>query len=520
MQKNKTSAKTFPEITGLREPTRRPDLILINSPINDYNRIPKPDTEELPAFGLVYIATECEAAGFNVGILDAENLALSPEHAAKIVNESNPRWVGINILTPTYYLARRILANLHPEIPIIAGAAHAKALPEKVLRDSLVGNRIKLIALEDGEYIVRGVLKNIDPQDMEGIAYLDHTGEFICKPYDHKGKWIPKNLDSLNFANRKFLSGDPFESQGKVETNIVGSRGCPFNCSFCTGARRTLLFGIRRRTPENIIKELMMLRNQGINAVRFIDDLFLIDREYIEKFSKMMVESCLNKDFVWDATGRANILTKLENSALELMALSGCREIAMGIESASQRVLDLMKKNITPTMVRQSIAKLARVGILVKGYFILGYPSETKKEMESTVNFMHELRKLARKESGGSKHNEKGHFRGSMFEFRPYPGTLIYDYLTGKKPWLKGFWKTTKMAPVYTEDEMLASFRPVFMDGLEERQKHNYTTDYPFTNGTLPYEIQGLIAGAMLDQKEDMNKHGEYLPGLRSDNIV
>lgn len=512
MSKKIKSTENLPKIAGLKDPSQRPDLILINSPINDYNKIPKPDTEELPAFGLAYIATECEASGFNVGVLDAESLALSPEQTAKIINKVNPRWVGINMLTPTYYLARRILANLNPDISIIVGGAHAKALPEKVLRDSLIGHRIKLVVLEDGEYIVKGILANTNPQEMEGVAYLNADGEFVYKPHDCNGKWIPKNLDSLNFADRKFLLGDPFESQGKLETNMVGSRGCPFNCNFCAGSQKTLLFGVRRRTPENIIKELKILRTQGINAVRFIDDLFLSDKNYIERFSKNMVESGLNNDFVWDATGRVNILSELDENLFKLMALSGCREIAIGIESASQRILNLMEKKITPEMVKTSIIKLARVGICTKGYFILGYPSETREEMKLTVNFMHELRELARKETCNPN---KGYFRGSMFEFRPYPGTLIYDCLTGKKPWSKDFWGNSKSTPVYSEDEVLSSFRPVFMEGLEERQKHNYSTDHTFANGVLPYEIQDIISNAMKEQKKDMVKHKEHLHGLR-----
>lgn len=515
LKKNK-STNNLPKIAGLKDSARKPDLVLINSPINDYNKIPKPDTEELPAFGLAYIATECEAAGFNVGVLDAEVLALSPEQTAKIINEVNPRWVGINMLTPTYYLTRRILANLNPDIPIITGGAHAKALPEKVLRDSLIGHRIKLIVLEDGEYIVKGILSGIDLQKIEGIAYLNNAGEYVYKPHDRNGKWIPKDLDSLSFADRKFLPGDPFESQGKLETNMVGSRGCPFNCNFCAGSQKTLLFGVRRRSPENIIKELMVLRKKRINAVRFIDDLFLADKNYIERFARNMVESGLNKDFVWDATGRVNILSELNENLLKLMASSGCREIAIGIESASQRILNLMEKSITPLMVKTSIAKLARAGICTKGYFILGYPSETKEEMETTVDFMHELRALARKEV---RQPNMGCFRGSMFEFRPYPGTLIFDYLTGKKPWPKDFWGNIKSTPVYTEDEIIYSFRPVFMEGLEERQKHNYSTDYPFANGILPYEIQDIIANAMKDQKKDIIENNEYLPGLRSDYI-
>lgn len=514
----------YPEIAGLKEPEQRPDLILVNSPINDYTRIPKPDTEELPAFGLAHIATECEVAGFNVGVLDAETLAMTPEQTAKVINRVKPKWVGVNMLTPTFSLARRIVANIDSDIPVIAGAAHAKAMPEQVLRDPVIGKKIKAIALEDGEYIVRGILQNVEPQDMGGVAYIDHHDRFIQKPFDVENKWIPQNLDLLHFADRKFLPGDPFESQGKTETNSVCNRGCAFNCKFCAGARDMLMFGIRSRSIDNILSEMQMLREQGVNAIRYIDDLFLANKRKMAEFFNGMVNSKMNQDFVWDATGRVNTLSTMDNDLLSQMAVSGCREVSIGVESGSQRVLNLMDKSITPDMVRETVRKLSSVGIRVKGYFILGYPSEQVAEMDETVDFMHELRQLSRETAHANPLTPNGtkntaQFRGSMFEFRPYPGTPVFNYLTGKTPWPNDYWQDQKLAMTFTEDELLLSFRPVFMDGLEVRQKHNFTTDHPFSEA-LPYQIQDFISSAMITQRQDINEHGEYLPDLRSSGTV
>jgi radical SAM superfamily enzyme YgiQ (UPF0313 family) len=198
-------------ISGLQDQEKRPDLLLVNSPINDYTNVVRPDTEQLPAFGLAHIATECERAGFNVGVVDAEAHALSPEIAAQVINKANPRFVGINMLTPTFPLARRILANLNRDIPIAAGGAHAKAMPERILRDVEIGGRIITLALEDGEYIMRGILDGVPPESMGGVAYLDKHGEFVEVRHDIENKWIPKDLDEMHFADRKFLPLDPLE---------------------------------------------------------------------------------------------------------------------------------------------------------------------------------------------------------------------------------------------------------------------------------------------------------------------
>ncbi len=507
-------------IAGLREPQQRPDLILINSPINDYTNVDRPDTEQLPAFGLAHIATECEKAGFNVGVLDAETLAIPPEEAARIINEVKPRWVGINMLTPTFPLGKRILQNINPDIPVAAGAAHAKAMPEQILRDPDIGDRIVALALEDGEYIMRGLMQGIPPSEMGGIAYIDDkNGEFVEKHGDPTKKWIPWDLDGMHFADRKFLPGDPFKSQGRLETNMVGSRGCPFNCRFCAGAREQLLFGVRNRSPHNLVNELTMLQEHDISAVRFIDDLFLANKKRMEGFFRRMSETGLNSHFVWDATGRVNTLSKIDDEMLEMIARSGCREISIGAESAAPRVLNIHDKSITPDMVVETVRRLASVGVRTKAYFILGAPTENQEEMETTVRFMHQLRQVARQAVAENPITPTGQeniaqCRGSMFEFRPYPGTALYDFITGRIPWPQEEWFSGAENYMYTPEQILHGFQPVLMEGLEERQKHNYTTDLPFSD-VPPVVIQQLITDAMITQRIDMERHGEYLPGVK-----
>lgn len=507
-------------ISGLKDPNARPDLLLVNSPINDYTDVKRPDTEQLPAFGLAHIATECEAAGFNVGVVDAESHALSPEMTAAIINDADPKFVGINMLTPTFPLAKRIISNTRPDLPIVAGGAHAKAMPERVLRDPDIGSRITTLALEDGEYIMRGLLQGVSQEQMGGVADLrPGSGDFEEVRHDVENKWVPKDLDSMFFADRKFLPKDPFESQGRLETNMVGSRGCPFECRFCAGAREQLLFGVRNRSPQSLVDELGQLREQDIDAVRFIDDLFLANKKRMGGFFSQMIETGLSNDFVWDATGRVNTLSKLDDEMARLIALSGAREISVGAESASPRVLSIYDKAITTDMVTETVRKLAAVGVRTKAYFILGAPTETREEMEQTVSFMHHLRRVAREAASENPVTPRGEpntaqCRGSMFEFRPYPGTSLYDYITGKTPWPDEPHFKGADQFMYSEDEVLEGFQPVLMEGLEERQKHNYTTDLPFSS-VDPQDIQALIRQAMFEQRLDMDQYGEYLPGIR-----
>jgi radical SAM superfamily enzyme YgiQ (UPF0313 family) len=124
---------------------------------------------------------------------------------------------------------------------------------------------------------------------------------------------------------------------------------------------------------------------------------------------------------VWDATGRINVLHRLPDAALDQLAANGLREVALGIESGSERILAHIDKRITPTMVRSVVQRLTERGIAVKGYFILGLPTETLTDLAQTIALVRDLWDLT--------DPLPGRFRASVFEFRPYPGTPEWDRL-------------------------------------------------------------------------------------------
>jgi anaerobic magnesium-protoporphyrin IX monomethyl ester cyclase len=113
--------------------------------------------------------------------------------------------------------------------------------------------------------------------------------------------------------------------------------------------------------------------------------------------------------------GTLNVLHRANDVTLDRLADNGLREVALGVESGSQRMLDHIDKRITPDMARTVVRRLAERGINVKGYFILGLPTETAAEMDTTVRLVHDLWDLVEP--------LPGRFRASVFEYRPYPGT-------------------------------------------------------------------------------------------------
>lgn len=111
------------------------DLLLVNAPLRDYTLRPRVNDFTLPVLGMGYLATYAAAQGFTVGVLDGESLGLGIDHIQTVVNEVAPRWVGFNLLAPTYRLSARIAAGLDPTIQIMVGGHQAKAMPQAVIED-------------------------------------------------------------------------------------------------------------------------------------------------------------------------------------------------------------------------------------------------------------------------------------------------------------------------------------------------------------------------------------------------
>ncbi|MEU3982788.1 radical SAM protein [Streptomyces sp. NPDC026672] len=409
------------------DPGRSLDALFVNAPLRDYTLRPRVNDYTLPVLGMAYIATYARQAGFNVGILDAEAHGLGIERTVAVVNAARPRWVGMNLLAPTYELSARIAAGLDDGIALMVGGHHAKAMPERVLADPRMA-RLRALVLGEGEPRVAALLADETRRsELPGVMWRDRllgTPVVGLARGRDAGRWLSPDIDALPLVDRVFLPQDPYVAgDGRIEANIVGSRGCPYDCGFCGAAvSANPDIKIRTRSPEGIIEELETLNAEyGVTAFRFVDDLFLGAARVIKPSMEAFTAHRIGERYVWDATGRINVLHRADDAMLDTLADNGLREVALGIESGSDRVLASMDKRITADMTASVAGRLMARGINVKGYFILGYPGEQREDLDATVHHIHQL--------WDTSDRLPGTFRASVFEFRPYPGTPVWQRL-------------------------------------------------------------------------------------------
>lgn len=399
------------------------DLLLVNSPLKNYDVEKKYNNQTLPVLGLGYIATVAANQGFNVDVLDAEALGLGISKITQTINEISPRWVGLNLLAPTYNNSVKLLQNISPSISVILGGHQTRALTQEILKDEKIP-RIDAMIIGEGELRVAKILEDIENRKYLPLTYWkDNSGQIWCGSCKGDAtKWLIPDINALPFIDRNFLVNDPFKSEdGSIEANIVGSRGCPYDCSFC-GAAHSVTEDIkpRRRSSINILEEQKYLYNKyGVTSFRFVDELFLANPQNIQEYADLILQDSIAKKFHWDANGRINIFDKIDLSLLCKLRKVGLREVAFGIESGDDKMLQYIGKKTNVPMIYRCVQKTLAAGINVKGFFIMGFPNETEKQICNTKNLINELNKL--------NIRQKAKFRASVFEFRPYPGTKEWN---------------------------------------------------------------------------------------------
>ena len=184
------------------------------------------------------------------------------------------------------------------------------------------------------------------------------------------------------------------------------------NCQFC--AAPTIWGRLqRRRSVVNVLDELEEIYNKfGVRYIRFVDDLLVVNKKWAIELCRGMIKRGLN-DLSWACDGRVGVMSE---ELLEELKKANCKVIFYGIEFGNQRILDLSKKGINVTQVKETIEMTLKAEISSYGYFMMGYPTETVETVEDTINLATELGL------------EYGMDNAGFSIVTPFPGTELYKY--------------------------------------------------------------------------------------------
>lgn len=378
--------------------------------------------ELIPPFSLGYLATAIRK-NHDVEILDGIKEKLTLEKFEKILKEKQPDIVGIQIFTFHIPLVRQYLdlvKSVLPETKIILGGPHPSSSPLNIFdffpkADWVFRGEaeIGLANLLD----LMAVAKNPPKEKLAAVSGLIWKDE--NKIIVNQQIFI-ENLDELGMPAWDLLRPDtyPLAPHGGFFKNypiapVIITRGCPYSCTYCASH---LITGkkIRFRSADNVIEEIKLLYHQyGIREIHIEDDNFTFNRNLVMEFCKKLKENNLN--ISWTCPNGVRLDT-LNEELLLTMKDAGLYSISVGIESGSNRILKDMKKNLTKEKIKEKINLIKKCGLDVSGFFILGYPTETKDDIMATIDFSIKL----------------GLKRAGFSLFKPFPGTEITDNLIEK----------------------------------------------------------------------------------------
>jgi anaerobic magnesium-protoporphyrin IX monomethyl ester cyclase len=376
------------------------DLVLVNTPALDYSVIKENDQGGVPPLGLGSIANYCNVHGFKVSILDADEQKLTPEQIIKEINATKTRFVGLNAVSENIDMAYRIsTAIIHP---VILGGIHATLDPEDTIHkfSFLYG-----LIVGEGEKPMLEILSDKPKEDIPSLVYK--KGDSVI---------INKRSEFADLSEFPFPDPDLFGK--RKEYYLFTSRGCPFSCAFCASPvlyKRTVRFA----PMDKVISEMVMAYQVGHTHFHFLDDQFLVTEKRAEEFISGLISSNLFGNIRWRCMARADVVLKMKEDTCRKLVESGGYLISIGIESGCQRILELVHKKTTNTMIKSAVGKLKQVGFRVKGFIILGFPDETLEEMMETKQLIMELGQIGME-----------YFNIAIL--RPYPGTEIYHSLLNK----------------------------------------------------------------------------------------
>lgn len=339
-----------------------------------------------PPLGLLHLAGYLEQhADHEVEILDTQAEELSFPGIAARVREARPDVVGISAMTQTLVDVVRMIEIVEaaaPQAKVVLGGPHVHLFPDETIQ--LPG--VDFLVLGEGEQIFAQLLESIDDPDalseIPGLFF--QRGEEIV---DTGRPALIRDLDALPFPARHLTDVTRYDSvlaPRHPVTTMFTSRGCPHVCSFCD--RPHLGKKFRARSAPNVVDEMQQCVEMGVSEFLIYDDTFTIRRERVIQICEEILARGLDVGF--DVRSRVDTV---DPEMLRLLARAGCRGLHYGVESGTEKILEVLRKKIDLDTARRVFAETKRAGMQVLAYFMIGCPGETRDDIRQTFRVARDL---------------------------------------------------------------------------------------------------------------------------------
>jgi radical SAM superfamily enzyme YgiQ (UPF0313 family) len=390
-----------------------------------------------PPLGMAYLVGTLRKAGHKVTPLDAVGEDLNRFHEFRknkttlsIVGLTNDEIIeripkDVDIIAISLMFSNEWIHHKHlikeitkkyPDKKVVLGGEHITAEYQRVLEEC---PNVYACALGEGEETILEIAKGLSRKETMGIAFLEN-GQVNLNPRRPRIKNISElswpDWDGIpleNYLEKKLGYNSP---QGKRAVPMLASRGCPYQCTFCSNNAMWTTRWVPREVDELIEEIKFNYKTYQMDHVDFHDLTAIVNKKWILEFSEKMIKENLPLTWSMPAGTRSEALTE---DVLELVFKSGCKRMTYAPESGSEETLKRMKKRVDLSKMKRSIKAALKIGFNVKVHMIMGSPQQTKKEVLESFIFLFKMALL-------------GVHDASCFAYSPYPGTEDFTYLKEK----------------------------------------------------------------------------------------
>jgi len=357
---------------------------------------------------LGYTAAVLEKEGIETKVIDAVAEDYDSEKFVSVVKKERPDICFIETSTPTINEdlknARLIKESLKTEIFLFG--AHVTTFHWEIVKQN---NFITGVIRGEFEYAIRDIALEKPYHEILGLTFRKEKS--LDEVIVNENRSLIENLDELPFPAWHQFDLPKYDSFLHRSPSIimVTSRGCPFRCTFCLWP--DVLYGHRQRfrSPENVCDEIgTLIDRYGMQEIKFDDDTFALDKRRVLALCDEIVKRNYHKRIIWNCFGH---ITQNDREMYERMAMANCVRIAFGIESGSQKILDMVRKKIDIKKAKETISICKILGIQTYCTFMVGFPHETEKDIKQSISAAIEL--------------DPDFIQVSYVV--PYPGTQMYD---------------------------------------------------------------------------------------------
>ncbi len=423
-------------------------------------------TASLP-LSVLYVAAPLVAAGVDVRILDERLLKETrPVLLEALGDGKDVAAFGVSAMTGlqiTHGLeASRLVREKAPRVPIVWGGVHPTILGRQTLSHPLVDF---VVVGEGEESFLEFVLRRVEGkpvEDIPGLGFKRSGGELVLNP---QGPAV--DLDSLPPLPYHLLDMPRYITTkilGERDMIIMASRGCPHRCAYCYQQNPNVNNRWRSYSPGKVVDLIQELRDgYDLNAINIQDDLFFGSRKWVTQVCEEILRRGIKMTFRADC--RVDYINAFPDDFLDLVRKAGIQTLYVGVESGSDRVLEMIRKNITADDVRKAVKKLKAHDIIPQMSFMAGFPGETMEDVYKTLRLMLEVVEIYPEAR-----------TSNLQLYTPYPGTALWDEAvkrglrapTSLEEWGTTHWNRTQamwFGPKERDFLELASYFSFFIDG-------------------------------------------------------